>query len=170
MWDTLFSSTETVGSYHVPRVPLDQLGGRQPSIAWCDGRGDPRASHGEQKLETNEAASQHGQLSHLHHSPENSRRGDRNGWRGCKRVIHMDRPNWWQSVILGKRNWVAMVVRGWSGTFVGSEQSKRMKEIKKRGKKGHTHGPFYESDIRVLDKQGSWLGETKRGTKGKEKG
>lgn len=88
-----FSNAETVGSYCIPRVPLDQLGGRQPSITWCDGRGDPRASHGEQKLETNEAASQHGQLSHLHHSPENSRRGDRNGWRGCKRVIHIDRPN-----------------------------------------------------------------------------
>lgn len=44
-----------------------------------------------------------------------------------------------------------------------------MKEIKKRGKKGHTHGPFYESDIRVLDKQGSWLGERSEALKGRKR-
>lgn len=69
-----------------PGVPLRELGGRKTSIAGCDGGRETRAGHGEQELEAHEAASDHGQLSHLHHSAEHRRhsRGREGGetWRG----------------------------------------------------------------------------------------
>lgn len=66
-----------MGSCYTPGVPLCELAGRQPSITWCDDRGEPRAGYREEKLETHEAASYHGQLSRLHHSPKHNRGGDR---------------------------------------------------------------------------------------------
>lgn len=73
------SSAGTVGSCYPPGVPLGHLGGRQSMVMLRDGRRDARTSHGEEQLEAQEAPSHHSQLSHLHHSPDNTEAAV--GWR-----------------------------------------------------------------------------------------
>lgn len=70
---------------HTPGVPFCQLGGGQPSIARREGGREERAGHREQELEPHEAASHHGQLSRLHHSPTHNKEDGGGGQRKRRR-------------------------------------------------------------------------------------
>lgn len=133
-----------------PGVPLCQFGGGQPSIARCEGGGEPRAGHREEQLETHKAASHHSQLSHLHHSPKHSGEGD------TERYSEGDahgQLQWTTVSHLGQRgDW------GGGGTLCGSSSPQR-KWKRQEGR----HGLSDASNMRASGRQG----RPQRGKRGK---